>query len=135
LKRERVYVRFVCFLLVPGQRRQRLGLFQALEHARTSETAEDWALVEAETCNDWFHDHLEAPSRFQRGGEWGRPGQPGPSWFKADAAEAQIKMMHRLKRALEGCGLHVEVLTTHDPGVIIFEDEHQVVAEPGGRRF
>jgi hypothetical protein len=43
--------------------------------------------------------------------------------------------MHELKTALENCGVHVEQLTTDDPGLILFEDTHQVVAEPGGRQF
>lgn len=43
--------------------------------------------------------------------------------------------MHALKIALEACGFHVEVLTTRDPGLIVRQDEHQVVAEPHGRSF
>ncbi len=45
MKREWVYVRFVCFKLVYGQR-QRLGLFQALDDGRDSSVAADWALRE-----------------------------------------------------------------------------------------
>jgi hypothetical protein len=43
--------------------------------------------------------------------------------------------MHRLKVALEQCGIHVEVLTTRDPGLIVWQDQFQIVAEPRGRKF
>jgi hypothetical protein len=43
--------------------------------------------------------------------------------------------MHALKVALESCGIHVDVLTTRDPGLIVWQDEHQIVAEPRGRKF
>jgi hypothetical protein len=56
------------------------------------------------------------------------------SWFKPAAGE-HIRQMHRLKLALEACGVHVDILTTRDPGVIIWQDRHQLVAEPGARRF
>jgi hypothetical protein len=31
--------------------------------------------------------------------------------------------------------VHVEVLRTRDPGFILYEDDHQIAAEPGHRRF
>ena len=37
--------------------------------------------------------------------------------------------------ALEACGVHVDILTTRDPGHIVWQDQHQVVAEPGPRTF
>jgi len=133
VKPDRVYVRFVCFMPVEGHPRQRVGLFQALNEARQSELAEDWALREIKACSDWFDANLEAPTRFSRGRK-ASAGQPGLSWFKPEAAR-HISMMHRFKPAAEACGIHVEILTTRDPGHVIFEDEHQIVAEPGARRF
>jgi hypothetical protein len=124
--RNRVYVRFVCFQLVQGQR-NRLGLFQALDNARESSFAPDWALAEIGELRGWFKKNLTVPKSF---GNWGG----GLSWFKSPAQE-HIAQMHRMKAALEACGVHVEVLTTRDPGDVIFEDEHQIVATPHGRRF
>jgi len=43
--------------------------------------------------------------------------------------------MHQLKLALEACGVLVDIITTRDPGHIIWQDQHQLVAEPGGRKF
>jgi hypothetical protein len=126
------YVRFVCFQTVAGQR-TRLGLFQALDEARLSDQAADWALAAIRDLSDWFNAHLDAPTRFSRA-TWNGGEQQGLSWFKPSAHE-HIQKMHELKTALENCGVHVEQLTTDDPGLILFEDAHQVVAEPGARRF
>ncbi|MGZ3275420.1 MAG: hypothetical protein ACXU82_16155 [Caulobacteraceae bacterium] len=130
--RPRTYVRFVCYRQVENQR-QRLGLFQALDQARQSDFAPPWALKELGQTYDWFKKNLAVPEQFSRGGWKGR-GQPGLSWFKP-AAEEHIRQMHALKLALEACGVHVDILTTRDPGVIIWQDQHQIVAEPGARRF
>ena len=128
----RVYMRFVCYQQVESQR-QRLGLFQALDQARQCDFAPSWALKELGEISGWFNKNLTVPDQFARGG-WKGWGQPGLSWFKPAASE-HIRQMHRLKLALEGCGVHVDILTTRDPGVIIWQDQNQLVAEPGARKF
>lgn len=128
----RTYIRFVCYQTVESQR-QRLGLFQALDHARECDFAPSWALKEIGEIYGWFKKNLAVPGQFSRGGWKGR-GQPGLSWFKPAAAE-HIRQMHRLKLALEACGVHVDLLTTRDPGEVIWQDQHQLVAEPGARKF
>lgn len=129
---EKTYIRFVCFQTV-GRQRSRLGLFAAIHEAVESEHAESWAIVEARSQSSWFNANLALPESFSTGGHKGY-GQPGLSWFKPVATE-HIRRMHALKMALEACGIHVEVLTTRDPGLIVWQDEHQVVAEPRGRTF
>jgi len=129
---DKTYVRFVCFQSI-GRQRSRLGLFKAIGEAVRSEHAAGWAIVEARSLSAWFDANLAIPKAFSTGGHKGF-GQPGLSWFKP-VATGHISRMHRLKIALEECGIHVEVLTTHDPGLIIWQDEHQIVAEPRGRKF
>ena len=131
-KRERTFVRFVCFQTVEGGR-SRLGLFQAIDDARDNPNSPDWALKEIGEVYGWFKANLAVPDRFQKGG-WKGVGQPGLSWFK-DTTVEHISQMHRLKAALQDCGVHVETFTTRDPGDIIFQDQHQIVAEPVDRRF
>lgn len=128
----RTYIRFVCFQSI-GRQRSRLGLFKAIDEAVESEHAPGWAIVEARELADWFNAYLAIPKAFSAGGHKGF-GQPGLSWFKPTAAE-HIQRMHRLKRALEACGVHVEVLTTRDAGLVVWQDQHQLVAEPRGRKF
>jgi len=131
---EPVYVRFACFQTIEGER-TRIGLFQAIKVARASDLAVGWALEDLNDVSSWFDDNLDVPGRFYRGAP-GRDyhSQSGLSWFKP-AAEEHIRQMHRARTAMEECGVHVEVLTTRDPGTIIWEDENQIVAEPGNRRF
>ena len=129
---DRVYVRFVCFQTL-GRQRSRLGLFTAIDEAAESEHAPSWAIVEARSLYAWFKANLAVPEQFSVGGHKGF-GQPGLSWFKPAALE-HIRQMHRLKIALEACGIHVDVLTTRDPGLIVWQDQHQLVAEPRGRKF
>lgn len=131
-KPNRTFVRFVCYRRVQSQK-QRLGLFQAMQEARDCDFAPAWALKQIAVLGDWFDENLTVPSKFARGG-WKGMGQPGLSWFKPVATE-HIKQMHQLKLALDACGVSVDILTTRDPGTIIWQDEHQVVAEPGARKF
>jgi hypothetical protein len=129
---EKTYIRFVCFQSI-GRQRSRLGLFKAISEAVESEHAAGWAIAEARELSGWFNDNLAIPKAFSTGGHKGF-GQPGLSWFKPVATE-HIRRMHRLKLALEECGIHVEVLTTRDPGLIVWQDQFQIVAEPRGRKF
>ena len=110
---ERTYVRFVCFQKI-GRQRSRLGLFAAIDEAVESEHTESWAIREARQQSAWFNANLAIPQQFSFGGHKGY-GQPGLSWFKPGATE-HIQRMHRLKAALEACGMHVEIVTTRDPG-------------------
>lgn len=129
---DKTYIRFVCFQTI-GRQRSRLGLFAAIDEAVESEHAPGWAIAEARSLSGWFNANLALPKAFSTGGHKGF-GQPGLSWFKPSAVE-HIRRMHALKAALEQCGVHVEVLTTRDPGLIVWQDAHQLVAEPRGRKF
>ena len=80
------YVRFVCFRMVDGQR-SRLGLFHALDDARDSDLAPDWALEQLRDLRLWFNDNLEAPDRFDRGSRRGGD-QQALSWFKTGADDS-----------------------------------------------
>jgi hypothetical protein len=131
-KSDRIYVRFVCFRHIKNQK-QRLGLFQALEEAKVSAFAPAWALRQIGEIYGWFRENLAVPQKFSGGG-WKGLGQPGLSWFKPNAVK-HIKQMHQLKLALEACGISVEILTTRDPGLVVWQDRDQVVAEPGPRKF
>jgi hypothetical protein len=125
------YVRFVCFRLIAKQK-HRLGLFQALDEARSSDLALDWALKEIGTTYGWFKSNLSVPTPYKSGGA-ASLGQRGLSWFKP--ATEHIAHMHGLSKALEACAVNVEMLTTRDPGAIIYEDRFQIVAIPTKQRF
>ena len=53
----------------------------------------------------------------------------GISWLKPTADE-HIAKIRALITILEKNGYHVSQITTDRPGYVVFEDDHQVVAEP-----
>lgn len=130
-KPQRTYIRSVCFRLVERQR-QRLGIFQALEEARDCAFAPAWALRQIGEVYGWFKENLAVPNRCEQ--SYGGRGRPGLSWFKPVATE-HVRQMHQLRLAVEECGVLVQILTTRDPGSILWQDEHQLVADPGRRQF
>jgi hypothetical protein len=50
-------------------------------------------------------------------------------WFKSSATQ-HIGRIHEMVYILEQHNVYVRVLKTDRPGYIVYEDEHQVVAEP-----
>ena len=52
------------------------------------------------------------------------------SWFK-DSAQEWISIFRDLIAILEGSNFDVAMLTTDRPGMIVYEDEFQVVAKSG----
>jgi len=79
----------------------------------------------------WFRANLAVPQRFNRSKSKGyyRRKAAGISWLKPTAGE-HIAQMRALVAILEGNGYRVSQITTDRPGYVVFEDDHQVVAEP-----
>ncbi|MFZ2908537.1 MAG: hypothetical protein WA094_01405 [Candidatus Desulfobacillus denitrificans] len=78
----------------------------------------------------WFNINLPIPPELDS-----EEHRRAISWFKPSANEA-IQRMWRLKAILGVHGIDVDVLKTEDPGVIVYEDNFQVIAKPRkGRRF
>jgi hypothetical protein len=79
----------------------------------------------------WFNEHLTEPARFNRSKSKGsyRRKTRGISWFRDTATEC-LSRMHELKRILEINGHPVTIIREARVGFIIYEDDHQVVAEP-----
>ncbi len=79
----------------------------------------------------WFGDNLERPGRFNRTKSKGyyRRATKGISWFKPTAKE-HIANMHAMVSILKDCGHHIEMIKTRNPGYVVYEDDHQIVAEP-----
>jgi hypothetical protein len=79
----------------------------------------------------WFETNLAAPARFNRTKSKGyyRRKTAGVAWLKPTAGE-HIAKMRELIVILEENGYRVSQITTKAPGYVVFEDDHQVVAEP-----
>lgn len=79
----------------------------------------------------WFGSNMRMPDRFNRTKSKGhyRRAAKGLSWFK-DTATDHIARMRQIAEILERHGIHTETVHTDRPGYIVYEDEHQIVAEP-----
>jgi hypothetical protein len=79
----------------------------------------------------WFGANLATPQRFNSTKSKGyyRRRTGGVSWLKPTAVE-HIARMRALIAILEKNGYPVSQITTDRPGYVVFEDDHQVVAEP-----
>lgn len=124
------YIRFVLTTRVRGSR-SRQGFFAAAYQLRGRLTPESPASVALKDLLIWFEKNLAVPERFNRTTSKGfyRREAKGLSWFKDEDGEALDKAF-ALARLLTDNGYAVEVLRTTRIGYVIFEDEHQVVAEP-----
>ena len=76
----------------------------------------------------WFNEQLKVP-QILSGDEHYR----ALSWFKPGAIEP-ISKAWMIKAILEENGFHIQVHKTTDPGIIIYEDDWQVVAKPRKRQ-
>jgi hypothetical protein len=82
----------------------------------------------------WFHLNLDRPARFNRSSRHNRK-HKAISWFKPTAVE-HIGKARELSRIVIEHAAWVRQISIHKPGYVVFEDEHQIVAEPYSvRRF
>jgi hypothetical protein len=124
-----MYLRFVIHRNDEDSGR-RLGLFQALsdlEHAGSLLAHEQ---IVWDDTYEWFRKHLRKPRSFTRSSK-PHAKKVAISWFK-DSASEHIANMYVLVQVLEAHDLTVDVIRTERPGYIVYEDQHQVVAEPFG---
>jgi hypothetical protein len=79
----------------------------------------------------WLDANLAKPQRFNSSKSKGyyRRRTGGISWLKPTATE-HIAKMRQLIAIIERNGYQVSQITTDRPGYVVFEDDHQVVAEP-----
>lgn len=121
------YIRFVV-LKKDEDSAKRQGLFQAIRDLGDASSLLPHEEAAADQIRDWFNDNLEKPSTFSRSS---RPHAKGIaiSWFK-DSAVEHIQKIYGLVYLLRAHGVHVEIIKTKRPGYIVYEDEHQITAEP-----
>jgi hypothetical protein len=125
--RSQMYIRFVVNAVDLDSGR-RVGLFHAArtlceEGAVSAE--EEIALL---AIRDRFNENLEKPGAFARSKK-PHAKAVAISWFK-DSANTHISKMYKLRSILEAHGIQVEILKSAKPGYIVYEDEHQVMADP-----
>lgn len=80
---------------------------------------------------NWLDDNLAVPSRFNRTKSKGyyRRKTKGISWLKSSAL-THVAKMQQIASILKEQGLYVSMIKSARPGYIVYEDDHQIVAEP-----
>lgn len=123
------YLRFVGPAQNPGLAARKGILKVAYEAMRNP----DLAAGMHDDINDliiWFERNLKVPPKFRTSASKGwRQHQPGLSWFKSTATTHVAKAME-LKALLDDRGYPITVLRETRIGYIVWEDDHQAVAEP-----
>ena len=107
---------------------RRLGLFHVIRELCEAKLVSAFEEQQLLTIRDWFNENLERPDAFTRSR---KPHAKGSaiSWFK-DSAKEHLAKMYELVAILEAHGVGVEVIRTSRPGYVVYEDMHQVIAEP-----
>jgi hypothetical protein len=122
-----LYIRFITeFINEYGE--THTGIFSALRFVRELDFAQDEDVVVLKRLRKWFNENLEAPDKFSNAKNK-NPESISLSWFK-DSSKEHIKKIYEIREVLDKYGVVVEVVTTKNPGYIIYEDDYQVSAIP-----
>ena len=107
------------------------GVFGAAIWLRDNADTPAFDRMSLEHILDWFDDHMEVPTRFNRtkSKAWYLRGTRGISWLKAHSYR-HIAKMREMAAVLTENGYVVDQINTDRPGYIVYEDRYQIVAEP-----
>lgn len=105
------------------------GIFSAAYRLRDSADTPLWIADQIGEEIAWFEANLAVPHRFCVETARGRRPRYGVCWFKADA-HAHVRHAHALVDLIGEAGHYADRLITRDPGVIVYRDHAQVVAQP-----
>lgn len=122
-----MYIRFVIHQNDEDSGR-RQGLFQALSDLEHAELLLPHEQTTWDDTYEWFRNNLLKPRRFARSSR-SHAKKVALSWFK-DSAKEHIARMFTLAQVLQDHGVLIDVIRTDKPGYIVYEDPHQVAAEP-----
>ena len=125
-----MYLRFVRPTPVEGMA-AREGFFCAAYELRDMIDLDAYTADQLEDILDWFRQHLAIPYKFNKSSSKAafKRDAKGLSWFKPDARDALDKAFE-LKALLEANGHGIEILRSERIGYVVYEDDHQIVAEP-----
>lgn len=130
IDQHQVFLRFVLLRARPDTGVED-GIFSAAYRLRDTVDTPVSDRARLERLLSWFETNLATPTRFNRTKSKGyyRRNTAGVSWLKPTAGEHLTKM-RELTVILQENGYRVSQVTTKTPGYVVFEDDHQVVAEP-----
>ncbi|MEO1563098.1 MAG: hypothetical protein AAFR98_06635 [Pseudomonadota bacterium] len=125
-----MYIRFVSERKA-SDTSARLGIFDAAYSLKLTGSLPYSDQDRLEELLHWFETNLPIPSKFSRSTSKGkyRRNSKGISWLK-DSSEEVVSRCFDLKTFLEDHDEQISVLRENRLGYILYEDEHQIVAEP-----
>jgi len=124
-----MYLRFVVADIDEDSERA-LGVFHAVWNLREAGKLYPHDEEQHDSIRWWFDDNLEKPTRFTASKPpFYRKKSKAISWFK-DSATEHLARVRELVAILETYGVPVRMLKARQVGYVVYEDEHQVVAEP-----
>ena len=118
-----VYIRF------QGQKQNetsasKLGIFQLAFELRDEGDLPRYVLTELIENIEWLRANLHSPEILDKDEH-----HRAISWFLPTAHEP-ISRVRSMAAILNEYGYHIEQVQARDPGIVIYEDEFQVVAKP-----
>lgn len=122
-----VYLRFVTAEIDPCSGVE-AGVFGAAYELYYSDRLPAYEDERLRAIFDWFNRHLKEPTRFSRSARRSRP-RSAVCWFRPTARE-HLAQAHDMVNILEENGVFVRRIKAPKVGYVVYEDEHQVVAEP-----
>ena len=117
-----MYLRFIAGAELESPTKQD-GLFTEVEYLRKSSKLESYQIEYVKEIFKYFNDNLPVPPFSSK-----RWPTNAVSWFK-DSAEEYISRMWDLVSILRENDINVKVLKTEKPGMILYEDDFQIVAK------
>jgi hypothetical protein len=124
-----MFLRFVIHEIDDDSQRE-LGIFQAIDRLRRRGVLSHYEEQQDDSIGKWFDKNLAKPTRFTASKPpFYRKKSKAISWFK-DIAHEHIAHVRTLVVILQNHGISVRMLTTDGVGYVVYEDEHQIVAEP-----
>lgn len=117
-----MYVRFVVGTNQDAARNQ-TGVIVELRLLKESGELPPYQIEQIDEIFAWINEHLPVPPFSEK--NWSRE---AIAWFK-DSAQEMISVFRDIVAILEEWGRPVRMLKTTRPGMILYEDEFQVVAQ------
>jgi hypothetical protein len=105
-----------------------LGIFQLAFKLRDTFDVPDYIFNELQHHINWLNVNLKAPAILDEGKNY-----RAICWF-TPAAKEPMGHIWPIKAILDDYGYSIDVVTTNDPGTVIYQDGWQVAAIPRRRR-
>jgi hypothetical protein len=124
-----MYLRFVVGEIDEDSQRE-LGVFQAIHKLSLQGVLSEYEQQQDDVIGKWFDKNLKKPTRFTASKPpYYRKQNRAISWFK-DTAHEHIDRIRSLVSIPQNHGVAARMLKTDRVGYVVYEDEHQIVAEP-----